>query len=223
MNLESLNDEIASELLNLAGDTKQIQWHGFLEKMSQCIISKYKAGSKDEYRKSWRKAFKENSKRLGLKVVRDTSHSDIWAEKIAAELKPSIVDTASSSVGNSTSSLQYQRILTEKDKTLMKHMYDKISEKWALKEGVIVEDVIYNEAKDYYVEHPLHSYILHINDNKLVDMFKPEEIEEIEKESGKADLVKALPEPLATMLMNLDEKVNSDSLFYLYSGILLFV
>lgn len=122
-------------MLNLAGDTKQIQWNSFLEKMSQCIISNYKAGSTEKYQKSWRKAFKENLKNLGLKVVRDTSHSDIWAEKIAAELKPSITDSSSSSVSNSTSSLQYQKILTEKDKTLMKHIYDKISDKWVLKGG----------------------------------------------------------------------------------------
>lgn len=54
-------------------------------------------------------------------------------------------------------------------------------------------------------------------------MFKPEEIKEIEKESGKIDLMKALPEPLANMLMNLNGKANSNSLFYLYSGILQFV
>lgn len=56
----------------------------------------------------------------------------------------------------------------------------------------------------------------------LADMFTPEEVEEIEKESGKADLMKDLPKPLTTMLMNLDGMVNSNSLS-LYSGILLFV
>ncbi|KAL4213251.1 hypothetical protein CU097_009074 [Rhizopus azygosporus] len=188
--------------------------------MSQCIINNYKAGSKDKYQQSWRKAFKDNSKRLEIKVVCDTYRGDIWKEMIAGELKASITDTRNSPFDNSTFSLQYQKILTEKDKPLMKHMYDKIGEKWCLKEGVVVEDVIYNETKGYSVEHPFHSYILHINDSKLVDMFKPEEIEEIEKESGKADLMKALPEPLANMLMNLNGKANSNSLFYLYSGIL---
>lgn len=97
--------------------------------MSQCIINNYKAGSKDKYQQSWRKAFKDNSKRLGIKVVRDTYRGDIWEEMIAGELKASITDTRNSSVDNSTSSLKYQKILTEKDKTLMKHVYDKISEK----------------------------------------------------------------------------------------------
>ncbi|CAO3659513.1 unnamed protein product [Rhizopus microsporus] len=180
--------------------------------MSQCIINNYKAGSKDKYQQSWRKAFKDNSKRLEIKVVCDTYRGDIWKEMIAGELKASITDTRNSPFDNSTFSLQYQKILTEKDKPLMKHMYDKIGEKWCLKEGVVVEDVIYNETKGYSVEHPFHSYILHINDSKLVDMFKPEEIEEIEKESGKADLMKALPEPLANMLMNLNGKNDFDSI-----------
>ncbi|RCH85071.1 hypothetical protein CU097_007015 [Rhizopus azygosporus] len=129
IDLQSLNDEIASQLLDLAGESKQIQWHSFLEEMSQCIINNYKAGSKDKYQQSWRKAFKDNSKRLGIKVVRDTYRGDIWEEMIAGELKASITDTRNSSVDNSTSSLKYQKILTEKDKTLMKHVYDKISEK----------------------------------------------------------------------------------------------
>lgn len=139
-------------MLDLAGESKQIQWHSFLEEMSQYIINNYKAGSKDKYQQSWRKAFKENSKRLEIKVVRDTYRGDIWKEMIAGELKASITDTRNSPVDNSTSSLQYQKTLTEKDKTLMKHVYDKISEKWCLKEGVVVEDVIYNETKDYTVE-----------------------------------------------------------------------
>lgn len=126
-------------MLDLAGESKQIQWHSFLEEMSQCIINNYKAGSKDKYQQSWRKAFKENSKRLEIKVVRDTYRGDIWKEMIAGELKASITDTRNSPVDNSTSSLQYQKTLTEKDKTLMKHVYDKISEKWCLKEGVVVE------------------------------------------------------------------------------------
>jgi hypothetical protein len=79
-------------------------------------------------------------------------HSDVWVEKIASEIKPSIIVASSSSASTSTSSLQYQTVLTEKDKTLMKHMYDKLSGKWVLKSGVIVEDAIYNEAKDHSVE-----------------------------------------------------------------------
>ncbi|KAG1372774.1 hypothetical protein G6F61_010750 [Rhizopus arrhizus] len=91
-------------------------------------------------------------------------------------------------------------------------MYDKLSGKWVLKSVVVVEDAIYNEAKDYSVEHPLYSYVLHVNDSKLTDMFKPEEIKEIEEESGKADLMKALPESLSNMLMNLDGKNEFDSI-----------
>lgn len=44
-------------------------------------------------------------------------------------------------------------------------------------------------------------------------MFKPEELKEIEEESGKADLMKALPESLSNMLMSLDGKVSSNSHF----------
>ncbi|KAG0756829.1 hypothetical protein G6F16_010631 [Rhizopus arrhizus] len=180
--------------------------------MSPCIINNYKGGSTDKYQTNRKKAFKENVKRLGLKVVRDNLHSDVWVEKIAPEIKPSVIVASSSSASTSTSSLQYQTVLTEKDKTLMKHMHDKLSGKWVLKSGVVVEDAIYNEAKDYSVEHPLHSYVLHVNDSKLTDMFKPEEIKEIEEESGKADLMKALPESLSNMLMSLDGKNEFDSI-----------
>ncbi|KAG1152018.1 hypothetical protein G6F37_002397 [Rhizopus arrhizus] len=219
MSLESLEHEIAFELLNLAGETKQVQWNSFLEKMSQCIINNYKGGSTNKYQTNWKKAFKENAKKLGLKIVRDTLHNDVWTEKIVTKLKPSIIVDSNSSASTSTSSLQYQTVITEKDKTLMKHMYDKLSGKWVLKSGVVVEDAIYNEAKDYSVEHPLHSYVLHVNDSKLTDMFKPEEMKEIEEESEKADLMKALPESLASMLMNLDGKNDFDSNNKAFQGI----
>ncbi|CAO3664818.1 hypothetical protein G6F70_008277 [Rhizopus microsporus] len=136
--------------------------------MLQPIISNYKSGSAAKYQQNWKKAFKENSKRLELKIIRTISHNGVWAEKITAELKPSITESNISSTDTSTSSFQYQKVLTEEDKTLMKHTHDRISGKWYLKEGVIVEDVMYNEAKDYSFEHPLHSYILHINDSNFL-------------------------------------------------------
>jgi hypothetical protein len=102
------------------------------------IISNYKSGSAAKYQQRWKKAFKENSKRLEFRVIFDTSHNDVSAEKIAAELKPSITESNISSANTPTSSLQYQKALTEEDKTLMKYSHNKISDKWALKGGINV-------------------------------------------------------------------------------------
>ncbi|KAL0075927.1 hypothetical protein J3Q64DRAFT_1703738 [Phycomyces blakesleeanus] len=93
---------------------------------------------------------------------------------------------------------KYEEKLTEKDKTLMKHTYKKIIERLVLKEETTMEDVLYNKAKDYSVEH---------------------EIKEIEKETGKANLMKALPESLTIMLMNLDGKNDFDSIDKVFQDI----
>ena len=47
--------EIASQLLDLAGEAKQVQWSSFVEQMSSHIIDSYNGDHKTTYCSNWKK------------------------------------------------------------------------------------------------------------------------------------------------------------------------
>ncbi|GAA5798351.1 hypothetical protein HPULCUR_003753 [Helicostylum pulchrum] len=198
--------EIASQLLDLAGEAKQVQWSSFVEQMSSHIIDSYN----------------DVSKKLGLNIIRDEKHVDVWTEKITPKLFKNTTTSKSSSHNSSitskrsshtssTSLLSYQRLLSENDKNLISSVHQNINHKWVLSSGAVVEDAIYKHAKNFKVEHPLHSYVLSIDD-QLNSMFTADEIKEIEKESGFTDMSKSLPESLVNILVKLKGKNDFKSI-----------
>ncbi|KAG2195011.1 hypothetical protein INT47_005611, partial [Mucor saturninus] len=190
---------------------KQVQWSSFVEQISSHIIDSYNDDHKTTHCSNWKKKFKDVSKKLGLTIIRDKEHVDVWSEKITRQLFKNKSASKSSSRTSSTSSLSYQRLLSENDKNLISSIHQNINHKWVLSSGAVVEDVIYKHAKGFKVEHPLHSYILSIDD-QLNSMFTADEIKEIEKESGFTDMSKSLPESLVNILMNLKGKNDFESI-----------
>lgn len=144
--------EIASQLLDLAGEVKQVQWSSFVEQMSSHIIDSYNGDHKTTHCSNWKKKFKDVSKKLGLTIIRDKEHVDVWSEKITRQLFKNTTASKSSSRTSSTSSLSYQRLLSENDKNLISSIHQNINHKWVLSSGAVVEDVIYKHAKDFKVE-----------------------------------------------------------------------
>ncbi|KAL0073762.1 hypothetical protein F4703DRAFT_1745744 [Phycomyces blakesleeanus] len=173
--------EIAFQLLDLAGEAKQVQWSSFVEQMSSYIINSYSGDHKTTYCSNWKKKFKDFSKKLGLNIIRDEKQVDVWNETITPHLFINTTASKSSSHISSTSSLRYQRLLSENDRKLIDSVHQNINHKWVLSSGTVVEDAIYKHAKDFKVEHSLHSYVLSIDD-QLKSMFTAAEIKEIEKE-----------------------------------------
>ncbi|KAG2211996.1 hypothetical protein INT46_001493 [Mucor plumbeus] len=92
MSLESLNDEIASQLLDLAGEAKQT--------VTMVIIKQLIA-------QTGKKKFKDVSKKLELNIIRDEEHVDVWTEKVTPQLFKNTTTSKSSSHTSSTSSLSY--------------------------------------------------------------------------------------------------------------------
>lgn len=197
-------------MISLGGEEKEVTWSGFVGAASKLIIKHYQSGSVEKYKQTWRKRFKETSKELGLKIKRDSSELNIWKDIVVINLKP-VSDSSGTSYA-STSPLNYQKQLTDDDKVLLKHVHEKIHEKWKLADGIIVEDVIYEEAKEYTVEHPLHSYIIHLNNLNVEELFGKNMLKEMEECSGKRDLMTPLPHSLGQMLLNLNGKGDVDSM-----------
>lgn len=99
-----------------------------------------------------KKKFKDVSKKLGLTIIRDKEHVDVWSEKITRQLFKNKSASKSSSRTSSTSSLSYRRLLSENDKTIISSIHQNINHKWVLSSGAVVEDVIYKHAKGFKVE-----------------------------------------------------------------------
>lgn len=144
--------EIASQLLDLAGKAKQVQWCSFVEQMSSYIIDSYNGDNKTAFYSNWKKKFKDVSRKLKLDIIRDEKQVDVWTEKITPHLFINTTVSKSSSHVSSTSSLSYQRLLSENDKKLLSSVHQNINHKWVLSSGTVVEDIIYKHVKDFKVE-----------------------------------------------------------------------
>ncbi|KAG2229921.1 hypothetical protein INT48_008302, partial [Thamnidium elegans] len=64
----------------------------------------------------------------------------------------------------------------------------KLTKKWKLRSGRYVEDVIYEEGKNYVFDHPFHSYIISLDDENVQKIITAVELEEMTATSGKSDL-----------------------------------
>ncbi|GAN03109.1 hypothetical protein MAM1_0034d02560 [Mucor ambiguus] len=104
-----------------------------------------------------------------------------------------------------------KQLIAQTDKNSISRVHQNINHQWVLTSGAVVEDAIYKHAKDFKVEHPLHSYVLSIDD-QLNYMFTADEIKEIEKESGFSDMSKSLPQSLVNILMKLKGKNDFKSI-----------
>ncbi|KAG1048437.1 hypothetical protein G6F43_009171 [Rhizopus delemar] len=69
----------------------------------------------------------------------------------------------------------------------------KLTKKWKLRSGRYVEDIIYEEGKNYVFDHPFHSYIISLDDENVQKIITTDELEEMTAASGKSDLEAALP------------------------------
>lgn len=84
------------------------------------------------------------------------------------------VKSSSSANKKSTSSLSYQAKLTLEDWSVLEANHNKMSQKWLLKSGACVENIIYEKSINFSYEHPLRSYIINTNDETWKIAFKPE-------------------------------------------------
>lgn len=109
------------------------------------------------YKGNWKKLFRVFSRKLGITITRDNSTSkDIWTEYITLPIKEKSKNDSKSTSGTSTSSItssiQYQKELSVADRAVLNEVHKKISFKWKLKSGTVVEDTLYNDSKDYKYE-----------------------------------------------------------------------
>lgn len=83
---------------------------------------------------------------------------------------------------------------------------------------VLLLKIVYNEAKLFSYEHPLHSFIIDLDDGSLEDQIGQEEFEEIRSFSDGA-LNKLMPDNLKQILNRLNQKCSSNDIFDEFNSI----
>ena len=86
--------------------------------------------------------------------VRVPSHGTTQRSRSPSVVSPVVVtkEKAVSFKSQSTSSLKFQRLLSISDKITIEKNHSKINNKWKLKTGTYVEDLIYYKAKEFNYE-----------------------------------------------------------------------
>ncbi|KAG1524874.1 hypothetical protein G6F45_003749 [Rhizopus arrhizus] len=120
-----------------------------------------------------------------------------------------MTSTTRRSSRSSTSSLSYLRLLDVDDRAEFDKIFNNINNKWVLKSGRNVEDLMYEKIKGFKYEHLGHSFVLDVTDDIWRNVFKKEEIEEIEEVTDSNEFYNELPKRLVELL----EKLNGKKTF----------
>ncbi|KAI7889219.1 uncharacterized protein EV154DRAFT_287958 [Mucor mucedo] len=107
---------------------------------------------------------------------------------------------------SSTSSLSYQRQLSTFDYLNISETFSKLTKKWKLKTGRMVEDVMYKASKEFIVKHPAHSFILNTEDSVWEETFSQSELDEIAAAANSFDFNKPFPPDLQGIKLKLNKK-----------------
>ncbi|CAO3664789.1 unnamed protein product [Rhizopus stolonifer] len=184
--------------------------------MRSTILSRYNGTSINAYKGLWKQAFKKAVDQLSLPI--DTENrEDLWDYFIVQHIKekaPTKSDSVTSGSNptnkscNSTSSLLYQRKLTPVDYSNIFANFAKITKKWKLKSGKMIEDIMFKASKDFVVEHPAHSFILNVMDPVWKECFSQSEFDEIKSEESIIKFNKPFPSDLQELILKLDKKTN---------------
>ncbi|CAO3639927.1 unnamed protein product [Mucor hiemalis] len=94
----------------------------------------------------------------------------------------------------------------------------KLTKKWKLRSGRYVEDIIYEEGKNYVFDHSFHSYIISLDDENVQKIITADEIEEVTVASGKSDLEAALPSYTKDLLQKLNTKSTYEEIESSYNN-----
>lgn len=129
-------------------------WNNFSNAMKSTIIEQYDGGNLKSYKGMWKRKFKTHAGKLQLSIQKN--QNDFWTLDITEELKkkraPTNESKELSKANSSTSSLLYQRELNENYYAVLDKRHSKIKEKWTLKSGKVVEDLIFQKASHYKYE-----------------------------------------------------------------------
>lgn len=148
--------EIFSTFSKISDRSKKVDWCSFVKSMQSTIVQSYKGDqSLVDFKRHWKHTYKYFAKEFGYTCKRNTDIEDSWQESIEDNItieRTESIQSSKSSSSRSTSSLKYQRKLGTNDVRNLSNIHKNIKNKWILKSGRSVEDILYNVSKSFTYE-----------------------------------------------------------------------
>lgn len=149
--------EIHSAFSELSDQSKSLDWSSFVEVMQITIVQSYKRDHNlKDFKNNWKNIFKRLLREFGYTSKRSSSAFDSWNKFIKPNLvevkEPMQTTVYSSSKSSSTSALKYQKRLGPNDAQHLHDIHQRIENKWVLKSGRSVEDIMYDMSKSFSYE-----------------------------------------------------------------------
>ncbi|KAG0737057.1 hypothetical protein G6F66_008002 [Rhizopus arrhizus] len=154
----------------------------------------------------------EKTWRLILSNLDEAAESSLVSDQAAST-------ETSSTPKSSTSSLHYQQKLSNEDFLLLKSSYESIQNKWVLRSGTCMEDIMYEASRKFIYEHPSHSFIFSANDDIWKDYFSVEDLKEIKDSIEAKKVCEDMPKHLVDALLKLNKKKTYKEMYDVFKNI----
>ncbi|KAG1472238.1 hypothetical protein G6F56_001656 [Rhizopus delemar] len=201
-------ESITTALQATVNEDNEVDWDLFLSVEKETIINSYCGTHLNVFKGTWKRRFKEVASRLNFRIKKDSGDTNNWRTLIYNELKAKIkkssksastttsttVSTTTSTTASTTTSTTASTTVSTKstksvrnnsisadDKKIATAYLENLSvdEKWRLKSGRFVEDIVMQAINDSTFEHPCLSYIVDLADPIWPNYFSPEETDEV--------------------------------------------
>ncbi|GAA5814234.1 hypothetical protein MFLAVUS_007728 [Mucor flavus] len=171
MRLIFYTSEIASIILTVADDQKEVVWKDVLLGLSDLIKENYSGKNLKVYKGDWKRKIRAITKELGYKLLEGNGES---FEILKLE---NVADSTTSSESTTNSSYK----LSDLEKKRVLDSYDAIPTfcKWILSTGKVIDDTMRQLTEDSIYEHPVHLMILDAEDPIWKKFFTEIELNEI--------------------------------------------
>jgi hypothetical protein len=154
----------------------------------ETIINRYDGTRLNMFKGEWKRRYRQVASNLNFFVKNNSDDSDNWQALVVNELKvrkktPSSSPTTTITRRSATKSTKFSHnnlISADEKESAISYLENlPVEEKWKLKTGRLVEDVIMQAINDSHYEHPCLSFILDLADPLWVSYFSVGEINEV--------------------------------------------
>ncbi|KAI8144671.1 hypothetical protein BJV82DRAFT_667235 [Fennellomyces sp. T-0311] len=177
METDPIDQFIEKYILEKAVEKEQVSFTQFLQTNVAFVVDHTDEGQLDTVERVWGSRFGSVAKKLNVPVAPRQRDAPRFQEAVNALAKQLItsakplqeyaeVSTTESAISNSVASKDNSHILTAEAKIEFEENYSKMEKtlKWEIRNGVYLEDLMYQIGKVATHEHPVHSFILDVGD-----------------------------------------------------------
>ncbi|KAI8095394.1 hypothetical protein BDF21DRAFT_488949 [Thamnidium elegans] len=224
-------EEIISTLNQLEQEKKPVDSSSILFHLKDLVLKELNTlnTSSDfdlnNFKGIWNRRLKNCLESIGRKKCLKQVAEKTWRLILDEAAESSLVSDQAASTEtsptpkSSTSSLHYQQKLSNEDFLLLKSSYESIQNKWVLRSGTCVEDIMYEASRKFIYEHPSHSFIFSANDDIWKDYFSVEDLKEIKDSIEAKKVCEDMPKHLVDALLKLNKKKTYKEVYDVFKNI----